>query len=52
MVVLTSFLLAVMRDGCHLRMDVNDVPSLEEGQRLDRRSQPRDQRGESSEGSN
>ena len=24
-----------MRDGCHLRMDVNDVPSLEEGQRLD-----------------
>jgi len=32
-------------------MDVNDGPSLEEGRRLDRRTQPRDQPGESSEGS-
>ena len=43
--VLQTSLFAVMRDGCHLRMVVNDVPSLEEGRRLERRAQPRDQRG-------
>ncbi len=50
--VLQTSLYAVMISGWHLRMEVNDVPSLEEGRRLDRRTQPRDQRGERSEGSN
>ena len=45
-------LLAVMKDGCDLLVRVNDVSSLEEVRRLDRSTQPRDQRGESSEGSN
>jgi len=42
--------LALMRDGRHLQVDMNDVISLVASRRLDRRTQPRDQRGGTAQG--